>query len=62
MLLGTSALVTLIHLYRKQRLAKTQNRRYISKKRRFSNSICLYFFLTKNYLEIVEKSEKCSDL
>jgi len=62
MLAGTSALIILIPIYSKQRLAKTQNRRYISKKRRFSNSICLYFSLTKNYLGIVEKSEKCSDL
>ena len=58
MLLGTSALVTLIHLYRKQRLAKTQNRRYIVKNGDFLITFTLYFSLTKNDLGIVEKSKK----
>jgi len=58
MLLGTSALVTLIPLYRKQRLAKTQNRRYIVKNGDFLITFTLYFSLTKNDLGIVEKSKK----
>ena len=58
MLLGTSALVTLIPLYRKQRLAKTQNRRYIVKNGDFLIAFTLYFSLTKNDLRIVEKSKK----